>query len=566
MLPFPSKKRSKEEVLATMRTARDHDVQWRQGRAFGLIYHIDQNVDELLQDAFTMFFAENGLNPTAFPSLKKFETEVVAMSASLLGGDAQTRGNMTSGGTGSLLCAVVTARNWARENRPAITAPEIVLARSAHPAFEKAAHYFGLKTVYVPVRDDLRADVSAMIRAVTPNTILMVGSAPAYPHGVVDPSQRVFSPAQTAPMASPVPAQSQQPTTPSVPANLDNTQLDNAKLIAGGQILARINGQIVLASDVLWQVEKLIEANLDRIPPQEIANVRTMLLRQQVLKLVDTKLLYADFRRTVPAESIPQIEENLAKPFEENEIPRLIKLFEVKDRRELAQMLRAGGSSLNDVRLQFNQQTIAGEWLRQITPKPKPVTHEDLLNDYQKRLDEYKFPAKVRWEELAVRFDRVGNDRAAAWRAITQLGNEVWQQVATNPKVRGSVFAKVAQEKSHGITAKQGGQHDWTTQGAMRSEAIDQAIFTLKLGQMSSVLESEQGFHIVRVLERTEAGQTPFTEAQAEIRKKINLQRRRELSKKQLAKLRKKCCIWTVFDGQMSAERVAELMQPTQRR
>jgi len=196
MLPFPTKKRTKEDVLDSMRTARDHDVQWQQGKAFGLIYHVDEAVDTLLQEAFTMFFAENGLNPTAFPSLKKFETEVVSMTASLLGGDAQVSGNMTSGGTESLLCTVKTARDWARANRPMIKQPEMVLARSAHPALEKAAHYFGVRVVHVPVRDDYRADVSAMIRAVSSNTILMVGSAPAYPHGVVDPIRELAAAAQ----------------------------------------------------------------------------------------------------------------------------------------------------------------------------------------------------------------------------------------------------------------------------------------------------------------------------------------------------------------------------------
>lgn len=196
MLPFPSVKRSKEDVLATMRAARDHDVRWREGRAFGLTYHIDEAVDELLQDAFLMFFGENGLNPTAFPSLRKFETEVVAMTASLLGGDAQVAGNMTSGGTESLLCTVKTARDWARVHRPQIKTPNIVLARSAHPALEKAAHYFDVDVIHVPVREDLRADVSAMIRAVTPDTILMVGSAPAYPHGVIDPIKELAAAAQ----------------------------------------------------------------------------------------------------------------------------------------------------------------------------------------------------------------------------------------------------------------------------------------------------------------------------------------------------------------------------------
>ena len=184
---FPQTGRSREDVLDTMRAARDHDIEWKRGRAFGLVYHISDEIDELLKDAFTMFFSENGLNPTAFPSLRKFESEVVAMTASLLGGDSNVCGNMTTGGTESLLMAVKTARDWARKNRPEIIAPEIVLPVTAHPAFDKAGDYFDVRIVHVPVQDDFRADVEAMREAITPNTIMMVGSAPSYPHGVVDP-------------------------------------------------------------------------------------------------------------------------------------------------------------------------------------------------------------------------------------------------------------------------------------------------------------------------------------------------------------------------------------------
>jgi tyrosine decarboxylase MnfA len=187
MLTLPAKGRSKEEVLAEMRVARDHDVQWRQGRVFGLIYHISEEIDDLLKEAYTMFFAENGLNPTAFPSLRKFETEVIALTASLLGGDENVVGTMTSGGTESVLMAVKTARDWARQHQPEIHEPDIVLPVTAHPAFDKAGQYFGVRVIHTPVRDDLRADVEALRAAITPNTILIVGSAPAFPHGVVDP-------------------------------------------------------------------------------------------------------------------------------------------------------------------------------------------------------------------------------------------------------------------------------------------------------------------------------------------------------------------------------------------
>jgi glutamate/tyrosine decarboxylase-like PLP-dependent enzyme len=186
-LPFPVERRSKDEILAEMRAARDHDVRWRSGRVFSLVFHAGEEVEDLLQEAFTLFFAENGLNPAAFPSLRKFETEVVAMSASLLGGDDQVAGTMTSGGTESLLLAVKTARDWARAHRPEVQAPEMVLPVTGHPALDKAAHYFGVKAVHVPVGDDYRARPEAMQAAITSNTILMVGSAPSYPQGVVDP-------------------------------------------------------------------------------------------------------------------------------------------------------------------------------------------------------------------------------------------------------------------------------------------------------------------------------------------------------------------------------------------
>ncbi|MFN8381792.1 MAG: aspartate aminotransferase family protein [Anaerolineales bacterium] len=187
ILPFPTTGKTKDEVLAAMRAARDHDVQWQKGRAFSLVYHAGKEVDDLLKEASLLFFSENGLNPTAFPSLRKFETEIVAMTTSLLGGDENSAGTVTSGGTESLLMTVKTARDWARKNRPEIKQPEMILPITGHPAFEKAAEYFGVKAVHIPVRADYRADVESARKAVTANTILMIGSAPAYPHGVVDP-------------------------------------------------------------------------------------------------------------------------------------------------------------------------------------------------------------------------------------------------------------------------------------------------------------------------------------------------------------------------------------------
>lgn len=186
-IQLPLRGRPKQDILATMQALRQKDVKWREGKVFSLVFYAGDEVTDILQEAYLMFFSENGLNPTAFPSLRELETQVVAMVTSLLGGDEDVVGNMTSGGTESLLMAVKTAREWARAHRPEIQSPEMILPLTAHPAFEKAAHYFGVKPVHIPVRADFRADVDAARAAITGRTILMVGSAPSYPHGVIDP-------------------------------------------------------------------------------------------------------------------------------------------------------------------------------------------------------------------------------------------------------------------------------------------------------------------------------------------------------------------------------------------
>ncbi|MEM7036809.1 MAG: aspartate aminotransferase family protein [Bacteroidota bacterium] len=186
-IQIPTKGMSREALLEHLHTARGHDAEWKAGRAFALVYHPGDERAALVQEAYNLFFSENALNPTAFPSLRRFESEVVQMTASLFHGDDEVEGTMSSGGTESILLAIKTAREWARTHRPEIKQPEVILPISAHPAFQKAFHYFGVKGVIVPVTEDYRADISAVRAAINENTILLVGSAPSYPHGVVDP-------------------------------------------------------------------------------------------------------------------------------------------------------------------------------------------------------------------------------------------------------------------------------------------------------------------------------------------------------------------------------------------
>jgi glutamate/tyrosine decarboxylase-like PLP-dependent enzyme len=194
MKKLPRKGRSSSEVLSTMQELKEADVQWEDGRVWCLVFHAGDEISQFLKEAYTTYFSENALNPTAFPSLKRMETEVVSMAANLLGGDEYTCGNLTTGGTESILMAVKTAREWGREK--GITKPQMVIPVSAHPAFQKAAHYFDVEIVLAPVGKDFRADVRAMKKLINRRTVLLVGSAPQYPQGVVDPIEDIAHLAQ----------------------------------------------------------------------------------------------------------------------------------------------------------------------------------------------------------------------------------------------------------------------------------------------------------------------------------------------------------------------------------
>jgi glutamate/tyrosine decarboxylase-like PLP-dependent enzyme len=142
---------------------------------------------KFLQEAYELYFSENALNPTAFKSLKNMEHEVVRMAVDLLHGDGEAVGTMTSGGTESCLLAVKTWRDYARAKRPWIRKPEMIVADTVHVAWEKGSEYFGVKMVHVPVGKDLRMDCAAVARKINRNTVLIVASAPDYPHGMIDP-------------------------------------------------------------------------------------------------------------------------------------------------------------------------------------------------------------------------------------------------------------------------------------------------------------------------------------------------------------------------------------------
>ncbi len=201
---LPAHGRHRAELLAEMRELSERErLRWKDGFVSGAVYHGDDEHVTFLSQVYAAYSQTNPLHADLWPSVVKYEAEIIAMTAELLGAAAVAApaspaerraalfpgpvvGVVSSGGTESIMLAMKTYRDWARAER-GITRPQVIAPSTAHVAFDKAAHCFGLELVRIPVGDDTRADVAATRRAIDRNTICLVGSAPAFPHGGIDP-------------------------------------------------------------------------------------------------------------------------------------------------------------------------------------------------------------------------------------------------------------------------------------------------------------------------------------------------------------------------------------------
>uniref|UniRef100_A0A4W5NP92 sphinganine-1-phosphate aldolase n=1 Tax=Hucho hucho TaxID=62062 RepID=A0A4W5NP92_9TELE len=167
-----------------------NEVDWEKGRVSGAVYWGDQTLTKLLVKVYGDFAWSNPLHPDIFPGVRKMEAEVVRMTCTLFNGGPNTCGTVTSGGTESILMACKAYRDMAYER--GVKHPEIIAPVSVHAAFDKAANYFGMKLVHIPLdKNTMKVDVKAMRRAISKNTAMLVCSAPQFPHGIIDPIEEV---------------------------------------------------------------------------------------------------------------------------------------------------------------------------------------------------------------------------------------------------------------------------------------------------------------------------------------------------------------------------------------
>ncbi|MEE2685874.1 MAG: peptidylprolyl isomerase [Planctomycetota bacterium] len=344
----------------------------------------------------------------------------------------------------------------------------------------------------------------------------------------------------------------------------------------GTEILAIVGDQHVLRGDVMPRVRMVMQPVLVKMSAEErylqrkeIAQQESMLLQQMVMQAVETKLLYMAFLQSLTPEQRATAHETIDAKVEEmfeNAVLEMLDKIAVADKKktrelfrsapqvaqlarlmniagidtiaELDQQLRPFQTSVELERGAFKEENLGRSYLGDRIRKRPEINHREMLEYYRVNQVNYEIESAARWEQLSVYFEEF-DSREDAYSAIVQMGNEV---------LRGAKLKAIAQRSSQESRAAQGGLHEWTVQGSLVSEPLDQAVFNLPSDKLSRIIEDDRGFHIIRVLERREAGRVSFQDAQKEIKEKLRVRKQQEQIEKLLKELRDAIPIWTVYD------------------
>ena len=318
---------------------------------------------------------------------------------------------------------------------------------------------------------------------------------------------------------------------PVVQASLeqDREQVDSLVPFEPGRVVAIVGGEPVFVSDMLFEVNQFIEKHMANAPSKAKDIQRKMLLKKLVNKYVDQTLLYVDALATMPeGADLEQFLVSAEAVFDDRVLPEMIESSGVDIIGDFDANLRVQNTSLRQVRTAWAKDQLSRNFLSEKLNVNLAVTHQELIDIYNENRESYHNKAKARWEQVMVRFDRFAS-REEAKKKIIELGNQI---------VYGANLEAVAKKHSHGFRAVNGGQHDWTSRNALMLDTLDKAIFSLPVDRLSDIIESKDGYHIVRVKERTEEGYVPFTEAQIEIRKKLKVQKQNDAFEKHLKTIR----------------------------
>lgn len=303
-------------------------------------------------------------------------------------------------------------------------------------------------------------------------------------------------------------------------------------------VVARVNGKPILAGDVLEQYAVKLAGVRNQVSEAQFRQLQEKLAERELPNLIEQTLMADAVRARLKPEQLEGIDGQLGKMFD-LQVQELMEQTGSNTVMDLEAKMQEQGLSLVTMQKLFSDRALASEYVRQRVGDPPPVTPEQLKAAYRERLDSYREPAQVKWQQLQVT-KAGGGSLEGARRKLQQALAEL---------ERGADFDEVVKKYSDGPLARNGGHWDWMRPEDVANPQVQRALRELPVGQISETIESNNGVQVVRVTGRREETVKPFAAVQDELRKEINQKWREEQAKKIVAELKQTAVIETMFDG-----------------
>lgn len=316
----------------------------------------------------------------------------------------------------------------------------------------------------------------------------------------------------------------------------------------GTETVARVGTQVILMCDILPQLRRVglrqFKEQLKNVPEDERKSIppeaKEQFLEEFIVQCypsflkeqITLTMIYNDFLMAKNKEEVEFFTKKIGEEFDEDDVPNLMKEFGVNNLAELKTFLKEElGSSLERERMLTVQSKIAQQWIMfSVKTAEGECTHAEMMEYYTANQSEFETKARVKWQELQVLFSKHLNEQEA-WKKMVWMGNEV---------ARGVPFDEMAKVNSEGFTASKGGIWDWTSKGSLSSSDLEKMVFTHSVDQLSPIIKTATGLHIVKVVEREDDKITPFIEAQVKIKEQIRNQRRKKYEQEYFDELQRK--------------------------
>ncbi|WP_339684025.1 peptidylprolyl isomerase [Gimesia maris] len=311
-------------------------------------------------------------------------------------------------------------------------------------------------------------------------------------------------------------------------------------------VVAMVNGTPLFVSDIIGVYDFQLKQAEQRMPPEEYQKLRKALVKRDLKSHIERQLLIHEMKTTLKKEQLAMLQEHLDKAFDEERIPELQKAVGASSPQELEEKLNQQGRSLYYEKELFMKQQSALQFMAVKAKSKNDFSREEVLARYKSNLDEYAYPAKARWQRIRISYAKHGGKD----KAVGVLDEVIHKLQA------GENFGALAEKYSDGPRAEKKGQWGWTGRGSLADSEVEAALFDLPVGQTSQVFETNDSFQIVKVLDRKEAGHTPFADVQAQLEQSMVNDARMKATRETLDQLFKKAIIESMFEYETEDEKV----------